>query len=179
MTPAVIPLLRTPYGEPRLKQLTVKHVDQPWTTYQVSLEVIAGDAADPRTGDRAVAMLSGIEEMHQQPDNPIDSGRIARAEFIRNEMLGRRGVVFYDNRGVPLIHVVHALLGYDGSGPDLSRRLLETLGVSELEFDEVNREVGGQDYVVIFSREQHEERGWVDLPTPWADVRDEWEHWHA
>lgn len=88
--------------------------------------------------------------------------------------------MFFDDRGVPLLHVVNALLGYQGAGSALSHRIMRDLGLSESVFTEINTLVNNQDYVVVLTREQYVEKNGVMHALPmmvsvairhsWADV---------
>lgn len=79
-------------------------------------------------------------------------------EFIWQRGLNRQGVVLYDAGGTPLVHVVNALLGYQGSGPTLSRLIMTTFGVSDHDFHCINGAVANEDYIVVLDRSAGE---WV------------------
>ena len=108
-------------------------------------------------------ILAGIDSLYYEwsQDEPLKQnstfGRIARAEFfwvMRSEQKACQGVVLFDNYRRAILHATNALLGYGGSGPDLSRQILMAIGVSEDMFDEVNASVEPREYDnVVFSRE--------------------------
>lgn len=122
-------------------------------------------------------ILAGIEFLFN-PENQYtnDLAQIVRAEFFwsRNAN-GRRGVVLYDNQGRAVMHVIHALLGYGGSGPQLTWHILETLGVSQEMFNEANMSVVNEEYVLVFSREEVSN----DIVVLYGTPRDTWEWWRA
>lgn len=121
-------------------------------------------------------VLGGLETLGTRSDNPISMGRIARVEFIWDRGANRQGAVFFDDKGVPLIHAVNALLGYDGSGSMLSRRIMAKLGIDEAVFDEISALVRNQDYIVVLTREQHVEVNGLMRALP-SMVVDTWD-WH-
>jgi hypothetical protein len=49
-----------------------------------------------------------------------------------------RGVFLLDANGTVIVHITNALIGYDGSGPALSRRILELFGFSQQAFHNIN-----------------------------------------
>jgi hypothetical protein len=49
-----------------------------------------------------------------------------------------RGVILFDRANNPDIHVIHALLGYDGNGPGLSKHILGLLGLPDEAFTQIN-----------------------------------------
>lgn len=123
-------------------------------------------------------LIRGIEIEATKGSTTI--GKLVRAEFFwKHEQFGgpsTRGVVLYDNTSAPIVHVVHALLGYGGSGPALSEAILRYLGVPTGLFEQANAAVQHQDYVVVFSREHHTEIMSVDTAIPYAEPND-WEWW--
>ena len=50
-----------------------------------------------------------------------------------------QGMVLFDVNGLPLLHVVHALIGYGGSGPALTKAIFSDLGISPAIFEEIQR----------------------------------------
>lgn len=122
-------------------------------------------------------LIAGIDAL-VNPANIYkgEIGPLVRAEFFWGEGLPQhRGVVLYDNKGRAVMHVVHALLGYSGSGPALSGQILKALGVPEEMFEEANNTVPHQDYVLVFSREQVSNDTAVLYGTP----RETWEWWRV
>ena len=91
----------------------------------------------------------------------LSSHQVDRVEFIhrpgRVGVLEYRGALFYDTSSPepkPFLHVLNALLGYDGSGPDMSRDIMRHLGMSETMFGLMNDSVRGirstnQSYVIL------------------------------
>jgi hypothetical protein len=130
-------------------------------------------------GDLMEYPIPGIEQAASDHSN---IGHLVRAEFFwKHEPAGKpspRGVVLFDNRGAAIIHVVNALLGYGGSGPALSKRILDALGVPSELFEQANQAVESQDYVIVFSREQHGELFGVDSTISYAEPA-KWEWWRV
>lgn len=112
-------------------------------------------------------LIAGINSLYAPiPDRPVDDGnyvrpstygQIARIEFIHSWTgnIERRGALVFDNRWEALFCAQHALLGYGGSGPELSLNILMASGVPEELFHEANSLVTSHDYdSVVFSREE-------------------------
>lgn len=108
---------------------------------------VVAEYAGMNARDSAISLLGGrqvdrVEFIHR----PGDQGR---REY--------RGAVFYDTsspRPRPYLHVLNALLGYDGSGPQLSRAIMTHLGMSEPMFARMNDSIRGirstsQPYVIL------------------------------
>lgn len=163
------------YAEPRVANLRTAKIDGDGVSlYSVTFATFTEDAAEcyPLLGE----VLRGLERLATRSDNPVSAGRIARVEFIWDRTAGRRGAVFFDDRGVPLLHAVNALLGYQGAGSALSCRIMQDLGLSESVFTEINTLVNNQDYVVVLTREPHVEKDGVMHALPMM-VTDTWD-WH-
>jgi hypothetical protein len=62
-----------------------------------------------------------------------------------------RGMLLYQNTKF-VVHVLHALIGYIGAGPTLTKNILVMLGVTEAQFDEVNQQVQNRSAAVVFTR---------------------------
>lgn len=88
----------------------------------------------------------------EQVKAKLPTHAIERVEFIYRPgdlnigLLEYRGAVIYDSarnpvRPMPRVHVLNALLGYNGSGPYLSRDIMEHLGMSAATFDAMNNSV--------------------------------------
>ncbi len=58
-------------------------------------------------------------------------------EFFWDPQYDSRGVTFFDDQGRLIVHVLHALLGYGGSGPMFSKQIMLHLGVSEEMFQDI------------------------------------------
>ncbi|OYX53686.1 hypothetical protein B7Y92_01955 [Candidatus Saccharibacteria bacterium 32-50-13] len=164
---------KVPYEDPRVMTLgTTDRHDDGALLYAVSFMTFSDDAEAcwPVLGE----ILRGYNNLATGPHASM--GRIARVEFIWDRPTSRRGAVFFDDKGVPVIHAVNALLGYDGSGSKLSRRILTVLGLPDPVFDAINAEVANQDYIVVVSREEHIEVDGVMHALPMM-VADTWK-WH-
>ncbi len=68
-----------------------------------------------------------------------------------------RGLALFDSNGRLFVHVVHALVGYDGSGPTLSRDILRLIGVPYSVFNEIQAATAHRSYAIILER--HEATG--------------------
>lgn len=115
-----------------------------------------------------------------EPDS-ADLGLAARLEFFRDDRIGSRGVAIFNNEGLLIVHVLHALLGYNGSGPDLSRDIMAQLDVPRRMFDEIqNATWQNWPYLVVVSREQTEQLDRHTVVTvPGARLRDDWDWWRV
>ena len=166
------------YEAPRVLNLRTSGVDADNVPlYSVTFATFTEDAAE--CYPVLVRVLHGLENLAARPDNPTSMGRVARVEFIWNRGTGQRGAVFFDDHGVPLVHAVNALLGYDrsGSGPTLSRQIMMKFGVYEAVFNKINDLVRNKDYVVVLTREVHVEKDGVMHALPMM-VDDSWS-WHV
>jgi hypothetical protein len=134
-----------------------------------------------------VALMVMSDEAHEDWEQfsmltPSTIQSIVRAEFIwEKDTGGMQGVVLYDEDGAPLVHATNALLGYRGAGSELSRKILEALGVSRAMFDSANERVWNSSYVLIFSREAHQKKGpdEADFVVSWGNPRSYWEWWQV
>ena len=163
------------YQAPRITNLRKAGTDANGVAlYSVTFATFTDDASKcyPLLGE----VLRGLERLATRSDNPVSAGGIARVEFIWDRTTNQRGAVFFDDRGVPLLHVVNALLGYRGAGSALSHRIMRDLGLSESVFTEINTLVNNQDYVVVLTREQHVEKDGIMHALPMM-VSDTWD-WH-
>lgn len=127
---------------------------------------------------RIKILLAGINTL--APDSALQVYPIVRAEFFRlGNGLDRRGVILFDSRLKPVLHVQHALLGYQGSGPHLSEVILKTLG-GDANFSDVNELVNyDRPYMVIFSREKITEVAGVKAASPFDEPLEQWKWWQA
>lgn len=91
----------------------------------------------------------------------------------------RQGLVMFDSQGQLIVHVVHALLGYDGSGPQLSKQILTHLGVGEAMFEQIQHEVRDRPYLVVLSRQKRRFDQGITTTYPTHEVEGEWEYWDA
>ncbi|HMS93329.1 MAG TPA: hypothetical protein PKD28_02960 [Candidatus Saccharibacteria bacterium] len=161
------------YETPRITNLRKAGTDANGVAlYGVTFATFTEDASRcyPLLGQ----VLRGLERLATRSDNPVSAGRIARVEFIWDRATNQRGAVFFDDRGVPLLHVINALLGYQGAGSALSHRIMRDLGLSESVFTEINTLVNNQDYVVVLTREPHVEKDGVMHALPMM-VTDTWD----
>lgn len=143
-----------------LETILANGPDEP-VQYHVTYGTFTADAAGawPEVGPVLMAMEAPKSVSRPVPAAlPIWVGPVSRMEFIWQRGLNRQGVVLYDAGGTPLVHVVNALLGYQGSGPTLSRLIMETFGVSDHDFYCINGAVANQDYIVVLDRSAGE---WV------------------
>ena len=108
-------------------------------------------------------------------------GTVARLEFFHwHSPQGEyRGVIIYDTYGIPLVHDVHALLGFDDLlGPSLSRKILMSLGVLESDIIELNRRAHPHRYKpIVFSREQTHGDDSNKVVIPGSPVKETWQWW--
>lgn len=110
-------------------------------------------------------IIAGVDIKHREGHPNVHP--ITRVEFFQNPEEELRGAVLFDNRGTALFHVVHALLGYGGSGPLLSRAICDELGIPSELFNEINTSLWGQNrYMVVISREQITELKGVMVALP-------------
>lgn len=61
---------------------------------------------------------------------------VYRTHFYRGLTL--QGAILFDQRMQAALHFGHALLGYEGSGPEHSRAILQLLGVPAGIFGDIN-----------------------------------------
>ena len=83
-----------------------------------------------------------------------DFGRPTRVEaFMGTSSFRTRGIAIFDEKGDLIVHVVNALLGYDGNGPDLSWHILNLLGISDEMFSDIqaatSQQRGTTPYTII------------------------------
>ncbi|MNQ66192.1 hypothetical protein D3C85_806780 [compost metagenome] len=71
---------------------------------------------------------------------------VRRVEIFCNEHVATsqydqrdRGLVLFDDSNAPIVHILDALIGYQGSGPSLTWMILDSLGVPEWIFSEIQR----------------------------------------
>jgi len=111
-----------------------------------------------------VILLSGPDIYHS--GHHFD--RPDRIEFVMGEdTFTTRGLILFDGRGRLIVHVVNALLGYGGSGPMLSKQILELLGVPGDIFEliqlEADQSKGVQPYKFIVTREGLPRGAWCRI----------------
>lgn len=119
--------------------------------------------------------------------NAADMGRfdpsatpIRRVEIFCNEhaasMRGNlldRGIVLFDSGNRPIVHVFHALVGYYGSAPSLTKAIFTELAIPEKTFEEIQalfwgvRTTGVPYYAVVQVMGDDEPVQWG-----WAPVQD-------
>lgn len=81
--------------------------------------------------------------------------KIHSIEFVRGtDKSGHefiRGAFLMNESGFAVVHVTNALIGYGGSGPYLSRRILQMFGFSDEAFQTINEAARptGQNYALI------------------------------
>lgn len=197
----------TDYRTPYIRSLDMYERHEPGRSPRYRTAMPTFESSTDQDWRALEPLLAGIDALYHEwtPDDPQKPsstfGRVARVEFIwRHDPATDeeyRGAVLFDNRGRPLLHAMHALLGYGGSGPGFSWQILEALGVPREMFDEVNSSVTPHDYdSVVYSREAvgvllehslmdsgnyHSElhAGGVVSTYPGAPVSDTWTWWIA
>lgn len=130
-------------------------------------------------------LLVGIDATNLRFETQPEKGyaeiaRVARVEFrwTQEGHVEHRGAVLFDANGQPILHAMHALLGYGGSGSGLSRNILQVVGVSEAMFEEVNTSVKSRAYdTVVFSREATAFHEGVEHAARFTPVKDAWSWW--
>jgi len=66
-----------------------------------------------------------------------------------------RGIAIFDDHNQLIVHVLTALFGYDGSGPEFSRQILEHFGVPGVVFTELQRLLkNDHHYKAVIARER-------------------------
>lgn|GEM_PF-3603358 len=96
---------------------------------------VTDDAASPKALARVAEFIDGRQIDH------VEFLHRRRGDFGAREL---RGAILYDTSSSepePCLHVLNALLGYQGSGPLLSKSIMMLLGMSEGMFDQMNRSV--------------------------------------
>ena len=96
---------------------------------------VPDDAASPKAFARVAEFIDGRQIDH------VEFLHRRRGDFGAREL---RGAILYDTSSSepePCLHVLNALLGYQGSGPLLSKLIMKHLGMSEGMFDQMNRSV--------------------------------------
>jgi len=100
----------------------------------------------------------------------------ARFEFVVTN--DAEGMLLFDSLGHLIVHAPTAKLGYDGSGPSLSKNVMRILGVTEETINEIQAETRGKSkYVVIVSREKHVAQDGLEVAIRGHDVLDTWTWW--
>lgn len=175
-TPSTAPF---PYRDARSTRLHIRQVPEnvgfPYFEEEGSLPVID---TDTYTAWRRLELLF--------PDaTSVEPGHAfsipARMEFFWDLQSDSRGVAFFDDRGRLIVHVLHALLGYGGSGPMFSKQIMLHLGVSEEMFQEIQAALWDQrPYKVVLSRERHDILdGDVEVVAPGSGILPNWEWWRV
>lgn len=133
-------------------------------------------------------LIAGIEALYVPEDCSSSNddpnfkgstyGRIARIEFVHSHdqfNVDRSGATVFDNRWNALFHVETALLGYEGSGVDLSRNILLAVGVPEELFVEANAAVASHSYdTLVFTREPVYHDDGIEFVLPNQPSLDTW-----
>lgn len=109
----------------------------------------ASNVMDPIV-DREWHHVDGIYTVDSALDHTVESGptwevtprlnsiflqpeRVARLEFVWDGR--KKGVIAVGTRDNVLVHITEAILGYEGSGPSLSKDILHFFGVSDEVFE--------------------------------------------
>ncbi len=157
-------------------------------SYDGMAEYLQGHSLSPITSDTYDAwrmlehILKGIEVVARDKGYEATYHTVARLEFFWDETgdQEQRGVAIFDTRGKLIVHALHALLGYSGSGPQLSQQIMMLLGISEHQFNEIQESVRNQrPYLVVVSREKHDVIDGVNTAYPTLDVESTWEWWRV
>lgn len=97
----------------------------------------------------------------------IEIPPVTRVEIFNNSHCRHRdgkwadqGLILYDDRQRPVIHIMDALIGYGGSGPILTKTILHELTGSHVVFEEINATYHGilstdKAYNVVVERHQN------------------------
>ena len=169
-----------PYRDARSTHLHVRQMHEgignfPYFEEEGSLPVID---ADTYSAWRRLELLFP-DANTVEPGHPF--GIPARMEFFWDPNFDSRGVAFFDDKGHLIIHVLHALLGYGGSGPMSSKQIMLHLGVSEEMFQDIQSALWDQrPYKVVLSRERHDILDEdVEFVAPGAGILSDWEWWRV
>jgi len=101
------------------------------------------------------AIFTDADSVWNEDGTDFRFGTPVRLEAFWDLDIDERGIAIFDDRNQLIVHVVTALLGYDGSGPELSRRILEHFGVPEVVFNELQRLLkNDHHYKVVIARER-------------------------
>ena len=149
----------------------------PWPDYGARLGFFTEDAAT--AAFRARTMIMGIKYYTGRNGVNEDYGPVARVEAFWRKGSQHHGLLMFDHTGQLVIQVVHALLGYSGSGSAASELILGELGIPSYLTERAGMEVQNSDYVVVFSRQFHEEVEGIDAVIPYHDVVGRWEYWRV
>lgn len=165
-----------PYKNPLVDRLEPQNdtlAGYPLWQHSLSLKAITGVTHEAWNQFQTVA---NIIESGMTPFGPI-----ARLEFFWDHTEDTRGVAIFDSSSNLVTHVVHALLGYEGSGPGLSEKIMERVGVPSEVFRAVQQSTwNSRPYMVVVSRQKHETIRGVDTPTyPTNEVGLNWSWWRA
>lgn len=142
------------------------------------IETWAGciDDAPDLAEDHVQVLLQGTEGV-SSPDGIVRIDRrigpIRRVEIFSDEHTAQaqhrlldKGLVLFDDSYKPIVHVFNALIGYEGSGPSLTKFILDQLSIPERIFDEIQRKFRGirssdvPYYIVIQSTNNDDSLGW-------------------
>lgn len=163
--------------------LYLKHVKmgaRPGTMYR-EVDAVFGcvDASPGRAEAEVEELLHRITSDNLKGQRPALVRPIGRVEIFCDDhttgaqgRLQDRGLVLFDMREKPVVHVLHALIGYEGSGSSLTQAILRDVGVPERIFLEIQDEFRGVRtsnipyYIVI----QSAPRGDGELDWGWHSV---------
>jgi hypothetical protein len=146
--------------------------------YETKLGCFDGDTS--KDWEQIEECLERLELANLLDGNRVGSGLVTRVELFRNyDQSGRefrRGLVAFNDQCEALFHAVNALIGYNGSGPILTRQILTTIGVPLEMFERANNEARSGSYTVVFSREQTEVYEGI-VVSRHEGYLDRWEQW--
>jgi hypothetical protein len=140
-----------------------------------TIQTLAGciDSPTYEVEDEVRALLRGDESTGSKVQFDARATPIRRVEIFCDEHVasprGRmhdRGLVLFDNTGRPIVHVFHALIGYNGSAPSVTKAILDELSIPERIFEEIQatfRGIRNTDrpyYVVIQGTGDHYSPEW-------------------
>ena len=169
------------YTKPRIDMLEPRKLEDgsyPLWEDDVSMRALTQDTYVAwRQLEPILARITGVLGTDQFTDSPPFS-LPARIELIRTQDHSNlQGLVLFDSQGQLIVHVVHALLGYEGSGTKISEQILGYLGVSEAMFREIQQNVQNRPYLIILSRQKHELHEDVRVSNLTPEVEEEWRYW--
>lgn len=176
-----------PVDEPYLREVAWEYAARwlPSSDYPTVASRLGTFSQETDAAARICSLL--LKGLDVDADAELAENGVAESAIVRVELFWdpnsadqRRGAVFFDSTGQTVMHVMHALLGYNGSGPTLSKCLLRQLGVEQAMFDELNGRLQNQAYYVILSREAtltHDDG--VEVAQRSGPVSDTWRWWRV
>lgn len=110
-----------------------------WDCQAINAKVVCDAEPDSFLTKCVLRMLGSYTTEQDECNRYFPAARIEFLHsFRQNGELGLRGAVVYDGSNRPALHMVNALVGYYGKGPELSAALLASVGVPSVLFLELN-----------------------------------------